>query len=341
MKKIVIMIIVLTIFLMTCCSLNNSSWFNKETYTEQKQLESYRFNFKENTLSSLDFNKKIKNPLLFSNWQLLTNNGELIRFSLEDIYKFNSSSERIYSSIDFSEQCSTNLFYADISNNLASVLIDYDKNILMLLENSADYKEVIKAIKFNKNFNLNTLQVVGAYYQDNNYITSFIDENNVLYQFNLSTLEFVNSQSLEDLKFISAYAEREYPSNKEHLYIYLQNQETQELTKKDLAENKEIYTKKINTNIEGEITEIEVDLNVNFVVSKQKNNYIIYSIREKDNCIVAIRDEDDNGNEFTNIDNLIYYGHTAKDLYLIVFNKTENNPFSVMRAYGTEWIHVR
>lgn len=340
MKKIVI-IIVLTAFLITSCSLNSSSWFSKNTYTEQKQLLGYRFKIKENTLSSLDFTAKVKNPLLFSNWQLLTKNGELISFSLEDIDKVNSSEERKYSSFDFSEQCSTNLFYVDISNYLASILIDYDKNILMLLENSADYKEVKKAVKFNNNFKLSTLQVVGAYYKNNNYITSFIDENNVLYQFNLSTLEFVKSQSLENLEFISAYAEREYPSNKEHLYIYLQNKESQELIKRDLAENKEVYTRKINTNIEGEITEIEVDLNVNFVVSKQKNNYLIYSIREKDNCILAIRDEDDNGNEFTNIDNLIYYGHTAKDLFLIVFDKTKNNPFKVMRAYGTEWIHVR
>lgn len=350
-KLLVLFFILVTLFIVGCSEKQYQTNFQGNQQEEELVSDNFWFSKKNYTLTELEEEKVLKeevdkvseDKLLsilegvehFSGWELFNPlSKHVILYQFEDIDYFKNEGEKEISYYRLPKEISGNSFYSTI--NEISVVMDYDSNIMRIYKNGIGQKNLIKAIQFVNGVSLNSISLVGGFCE-NNLTKLLFKEGSNIHIFNYNTLD-VKSINFNEWKVLSLYTEPTpgYLAN-EHAYLYLFSQKDQIIKKIKLPGGELVSSYNLmNIPIKGEPLRVENDgMGELFLLTRHNNETLVYSCDENTFKQYSLLND-----SFVNIDDIRYYAHNEKEIYLIVFDKTARYPLNKISTTGEYWVPV-
>ena len=347
MKKYTLLVLFIFIFVFTGCTnikINDNyisvqkKWFSLESPIVVNEYIGKVFEAETKEIKRDELISLINNPTNFIAWELLANNGILVKYNFEDIDYYQECEKCEIEYYDLKKDFSSDIYYNKFSDGSMSILLDYKNNMLIILNNKLNKKTIINAYRFSDSYKLKDLTFVGGYEENQNYYTAFIDKDNVLYIVDIKSMQAVKTRELGDNKFLSAYTESEGNSDIKGVFLYLLNEKYNKLTKLKLPQNEVIFEKALDERIKGEVIQVEPEgMGGILILTKMSDKYVIYTTNEDDFRIIYGKNLDLDNASYNNIDAIKYYSQNYKNSYVILIDKKGEIPIIKIDYLDLSW----
>ncbi|GKX28604.1 hypothetical protein SH1V18_10840 [Vallitalea longa] len=313
-----------------------NNWFSGITFKKLDDLIGKQMNTNNDTVSIDELNRLFVDSTNYCEWELLAKNNKLYEYQFEaiDYYGKEPGNKEIHY-IDLNEYFSNDILYSTISIEGPSILMDYKKNTICLLDNEYGNKSIEIAYEISKDHQLRDLNFIGGYKEEDRYIILF-EKDNTIYSIDIESFEVIDSGNLEGFRYISGYVERDYEDNTEEFYYYVTDKKQSILKKICLSNNKQIYDSDIINKIKGEIIKVEVDSDIIFILTNDNGIYNIYQTNEDLFHYLDRKEFEHN----VRIDDIREYNQNSQNMYLILYDKQSEIPVKKIEAYGLDWESV-
>jgi len=319
---------------------DNTLLISPSNYNVIEEYEGIKIKESSKKIDNEELISLIKDPIAFSNWELLTSNRDIVKYDFQDIdyYKKEGVHDILYFNLPSNiDKLSGNLIYKNIGYR--SILLDTLNNVMIIFSNGNSEKTIIKYIQFKDEVSLTDLKIIGGY-NENGVMKVVVTYQDYLHLLDADNFEVIKSQELNNWEVISSYTEPKSDNYKdEEMYIYMVDESNGILRKSKVSNDDIIYEHDIRSmNIKGEIIDITHEtINILYILTYADNRYQIYCTNEETFDFLEIRDTDDNGKPFGEISDMIYYPQNLQDTFLILFNKNEIYPIEKVYTISDYW----
>jgi hypothetical protein len=324
-----------------------TSLFSPKNYKVISELEGKVLGIEQRIINDKELLRLINKPIAYDGYGGFISSKEniLLKITIDELQNIETEKDDIIiDCIDLPEFLSSNLELSKLfghskGNEIArNVIIDSKNNLLIVIDNAS--KKVIRAVQFDKSFELSKIKIIDGYYGNEGEEMLVTDEYNTLFILEADTLKIIKEIDMSNWKTISSY-EDYTASGEEFLYLYQVN--GNKVRKISTLDYKEVLSMDFNeTPIRGEIQKISHEpVNLIYILSKFNDKNYIYITNEITMNFINVKENYDDGLPLGTIDGIWNYNEGQETILVLFDKKCSDIPIKFINTFANDWKELK
>jgi hypothetical protein len=309
----------------------DNTWFSEGSFRQEEKYIGKAYTQQLREINKDELVLLLRQAKSYSNWEMLLNNGVLLKYSYEDIDYFSSVGNKEVYSYDFSRDFGENIAYSRFYDGSGGLIVDYRSNVLAVFRQDIDSKVVANAIKFDHKHSLSELTYLGSFKEQGRYKAVFRDQKVNVYTVDIDSMKLESHVNLYGLSSFSAHTNRNGRGVSDNLNIYAFDPTNRKIIKIDHPSNEISFKKTLDPRIQGDILQIISDGSGGlFILAKSLGKFEIFFTKEEENSPFIGRKEPVPSAYIQQID---YYSPNERTMDLILVDFESKLPLYRVNAY--------